>query len=175
MKPRPKSAIEFHSDRGPSLPAVNVKCHHFPGADDICRRWPDCPTETAEKAAEYAYEQACECFWKAIHETAEYYLGAGVKVWQQGRSGGWLVVETLPAVETWDAIKVAAWWRFAAAVAADIAYRCKPETVFEEIECNRWHIPGAEKYNFIDRKDGGTVCLADERQKQVRAVACGLV
>lgn len=32
-----------------------------------------------------------------------------IKVWSDGRSGGWLIVEGLPDVESWDAIMVARW------------------------------------------------------------------
>lgn len=35
-----------------------------------------------------------------------------VKVWQFGRSGGWLCVEGLPDVDEWDAIAVARWAKF---------------------------------------------------------------
>lgn len=39
-----------------------------------------------------------------------------VKVWSAGRQGGWLVVDGLPGVESWDAIELARWARFAKSV-----------------------------------------------------------
>lgn len=44
---------------------------------------------------------------------AEECFGPGVKVYSEGRSGGWAIVDGLPPFDSWDAVMVAKWTRFA--------------------------------------------------------------
>ena len=155
--------VETHSTGGiggPYLPAVNVKYYGRSHADAVAERF-KCSKEVAQRACNWAWEMACESFWDCVQDTAEWALGAGVKVWQAGRSGGWAVVEGLPELESWDAVQLAKWRRFEKACKADVEYRTSQEAVLEDIEANRWAEENAEAYNFIDKKDGETVCLAD--------------
>lgn len=66
----------------------------------------------------------------------EIFSNRHVEVYADGRSGGWAIVEGLPPIETWDAIMVARWSRFAKAarqVADDI-----PRSMAELIYFNVW-------------------------------------
>jgi hypothetical protein len=66
-----------------------------------------------------------------------------IQVWSAGRSGGWLVIEGLPDVDTWDAIMLSRWRRFAMIVDdvnADTEYR----TVWS-IYANVWEPIAAER------------------------------
>lgn len=78
---------------------------------------------------EQAVEQATEVFgsdalsrrWN--ERTKQYDTSTGVSL--VGRQGGWLVVKTLPAVESWDAVMLARWRSYAKTVdsiVADIPY-----------------------------------------------------
>lgn len=68
-----------------------------------------------------AEEIAREDGWERAQELAdENWPERTVKVWSSGRSGGWLIVEGLPDIETWDAIAVARWARFEAAIRATV-------------------------------------------------------
>lgn len=51
--------------------------------------------------------------WEMLGEQAQEIFGAHVKVWSEGRSGGWAVVDGLDDFDTWDAIMVSKWSRFA--------------------------------------------------------------
>ena len=56
-------------------------------------------------AAEQAFEMAGE-------DAAMIWPGYPVKVYAEGRQGGWLVVDGLPDVESWDATMLGRWRRF---------------------------------------------------------------
>ena len=164
-----KSDIQFHSDSYRAAhPALNVKCHSFPSGDDVTAHF-KCEPEDGERAAGFAWDHACEMFWEQIQELAEFHLGSGVEAYGEGRCSGWLVVHNLPDVETWDAVRVSAWGRFALDVKKDIAFRVSSEAVFEDIEANAWYKPHAEKFNFINRADGPPVCIADLKADAIAA------
>lgn len=165
-----KSQIKTHSDGfgRSSNPAINVKCRNFPSSANVSAKF-GCSKETAEKAIDFAYECACANFWEQVQEQADYHLGSGFKVYSEGRSSGWLTVHEMPDLESWDAIACAKWFRFEACIRADIAYRCELENVMAEIESNEWHKDGSEKYNFIDRADGSTACIADMKADAIKA------
>ena len=64
-----------------------------------------------------AEEIAREVGWEQAKEWAYEVWGSDqVKVWSDGRSGGWLIVEGLGDVEDWDAIELSRWCRFAGLV-----------------------------------------------------------
>ncbi len=141
-------------------PAINVKCYFFPTFNQVVEEF-NCSGDVAEKALEFAWESAVEGFWQDIKEVAEFYFtGRNVEVWQDGRSGGWLYVDGLPDIESWDAIQVSQWSRFVKSVKEDIKYRASWESVKEMIEANEWTKEGSEKYNFVDTPSG-VKCLAD--------------
>lgn len=73
---------------------------------------------------------------------------ANAKIYQAGRSGGWLLFDGLPDVETWDAIAVSAWGRivaFARSLVDGIPYQVASLLFINEWESaktdaiNAWH------------------------------------
>jgi hypothetical protein len=169
-----KTDIDIYYERGfrGGRPSVLVKCNRFaPGlrAENF-----NCSEETLDQAREYAYESTQQQFWEDAQDTADHYLGAGVKVYSAGRCGGHLIVDGLDPVETWNAIRVSTWGRFEAAILADIAFRSSDAQVEEDIRANRWNEDGAEAYNFYDKKDGSSVCIS-ELKTQARATVFGPV
>jgi hypothetical protein len=163
-----KEDIEFHSDRGPAHPAINVKVRSWVSPTRTAEHF-KCSEDVAEKALRFAFETAQESFWEDARELAAHYLGGGLKVYSEGRSNGWLVVHGLPPVESWDALRVSRWGNFSRAIARDIAYRTKEETMWESIDANQWAKDGAEAFNFVDGEDGKPVCIADLKQQAKEA------
>jgi hypothetical protein len=167
-----------------SGPAINVKFYgnfprhelaaYFKVADDA---------PELDKALEYAWDTECEQFWESAQDSLNFaMLGdaaagelkpSGTKdspytVYSAGRSGGWLVVEGLPDVESWDAVMLGKWARFEKLIRQDIEYRTGFEALRDDIEVNEWLKPGAEKYNFIDVA-GETKCIADLKAGAIAA------
>lgn len=117
-------------------------------------------------------ETTQENFWQDIGDTAREVLGDSAKVYSAGRSAGWLVVDGLDDVDSWSAPMCNRWGRFARLVREDILDRIRLDNALSDIEANRWHLPGAERYNFIDTKDGETRCIA-EMKADARAAGFG--
>lgn len=156
-----KSDVKFHSDgfRG-GHPAINVKVRNFVMASQIADKF-SCNEKIAEKAGEFAFNSAQVGFWEGIQENAEYIFGSGIEVYQEGRSGGWLVIRGLPDIEEWDAVMLGRWHKFECECREEIKFFTSEEYVFDAIEANRWAEEGAEEYNFIDKKDGTHACMVD--------------
>jgi len=162
-----KDDVETHSEGygRNALPAVNVKVRHWPQVYDVQAVWPDCDEHTAEQALTFAFEMARQDFWEmfADKETlAHYFPHHDVKIYSEGRQGGWLVVDGLPDIADWDAILVSAFGRFAVATRREVRYRSSWECVQEAIEANQWYKPLSSQYNFCDT-DKGMIVLADAR------------
>lgn len=120
-----KKDVEFHSDGcgRTARPAVNIKvrgdwrrvplplefgrCDGEPvrSAPEFTRDW----VEAHEAAFEAAWGQACENGVEQLIEDAKTLFGKHVKVYQEGRSGGWLVVEGLPRFDSWNAVMLGKW------------------------------------------------------------------
>lgn len=131
-----KSQIETHSDGfRPSHPAVNVKDRSPYILPKLMAHFRCCEA-TALSAHETAFRWHQESFWDSAQEQADHHLGAGFKIYSEGRQGGWLVVHGLPEVETWDAIRVSAWSRFAKAIRAEVDYQTGFEAIRDTIEAN---------------------------------------
>jgi hypothetical protein len=129
----------YHQGRRGS-PMLNVKADRFYHAAEAVReKYRDTfPEAMVERAIEWAYESHVESFWKRAQEDAEAIWGSGVRVFSAGRSGGWLVVERLPDVDTWDAIALGKWARFAKWRAGELSYLCGAEAALDTIEANGW-------------------------------------
>jgi hypothetical protein len=166
-----KKDIDFHGDRpySPRHPAINVKVYQRTLPDTVVMDKFGCDEKTAEKAIEFAYESAQERFWEDAIELAKEIFGKGAKVYSEGRSGGWLVVHGLTEVQDWDAIKVGKWGRFVHQIEDTMKGYLDPEGWLEEIESNRWAEMGAEKYNFIETRDGKMACVVDIVRIQTEA------
>jgi len=68
---------------------------------------------------------SCEDHFEQAEELAKETFGSHVKVYSEGRSGGWLVVYGLGDVEDWNADEVEQWTTFAdqvRAIADDVPY-----------------------------------------------------
>lgn len=165
-----KTDIETRYECGCEYPVINVKCYSFGG--DLTAEKLNCSEETFQKAMEYAWDSACEQFWEEIQDMVQSLFcdepKCGiVKVFQAGRSGGWLVVnEGLPPIEEWDAIMVSRWGYLTREVGRQIDYFRNEEIVKDSIISNRWNEDGAEQYNFMDTKARETKCLVDIKKEQ---------
>lgn len=167
--------LTYHRDMAEGSPMLDVKVRgQFGPPVSLIRERFKCSEAVAEQALAYAFESSAEMFWEDAQENAAHIFGPRAKVWSAGRSGGWLVVEGLPPVESWDAVQLGKWARFAKDVAADIEYRCTYDPVLEDIEANRWAEPGAKRYNFFGGPGGVTVCSADLYRVKEEAAAAYL-
>ena len=159
---------------GAMYPAVNVKAYRFPSVYEIEPSFPGACSVDLERALGYAFESACEGFWQDLQESLRedpdfYFPGYRLTISQDGRSGGWLVVQGLPDFESWDAIMLARWRRFERIIKQDIAWRCSSDSVIEDIHANHWHKPYSSRFNFFD-SPGGPVCIADARAELLAEV-----
>lgn len=130
-----KSDVEFHGGR----PAVNVKVPYLSGSewDALAREvaedeeiFPD-PFVVAFKTRSYdsyewLWEAACQDGWEQLQDIASEIWPYRVEVHSEGRCGGWAVINGLYDLESWDAIELARWAKFARcarAYADDVPYQ----------------------------------------------------
>lgn len=177
-----KSDVKTHSEMyRPAYPAVNVKYYGtFPRRElaeyfGVSENAPE-----MNRALEFAWESACEQFWESAQDVANFALlgqaeaerlagkPGPYEVYSEGRSGGWLVVHGLPDIESWDAVMLGRWAKFAKLIRQDVEHRTSFESIRDDIEANEWLKPHAEKYNFIER-DGKTECIADLKARAIEA------
>lgn len=126
------------------LPSANVKVYRdirdvfakYAKDEDVDPRftleWIE--ENVSDEALDSIFWSACESEWDyltswatsdedAIFPAARY---GRVSITQEGRSGGWAVVDGLPGVEEWDAILLARWRKFeriAREIADDVPYQ----------------------------------------------------
>lgn len=149
LKNYTKESIRFHRDGHGSnyLPAVNVKVHNFISNEQVMERF-GCCESTAEKVIQWVWDSQADNFWNyggsegegMAQDSATYHLGAGVKVWGEGRSGGWVVVKGLPEADEWDAEAVRSWAKFEHELEAEVRYLSSWEAAEELIAINEWAI-----------------------------------
>lgn len=127
--------VQMHADNFRSArPAVNVKVYK---SWDDRQTWeqfyreerdPEDADFTPEWVEEHVSEETLDrVFWQCCEWEFEYLEGWAtgsdcaddalfpddrVKLWQEGRSGGWVVVDGLPDIEEWDAVRLARWRKF---------------------------------------------------------------
>ena len=138
-----KSDVDFHSDgHRKSRPAVNVKVYksiksvdfsqfHADSDDGFTLDW--VRENVSDERLSDAFSWACEREWETLQQDAEDIFGPRVKVYSEGRSGGWAVVDGLPDFDSWDAVMVSKWARFARlarSVADDIPYQMVHDLCF---------------------------------------------
>jgi len=172
-----KSDIKTHADTlyGTRYPAVNVKVYNPEcKAQDVMDRF-GCAETEACAALQYAWEFACEGFWEywqdktgdienGLYGSSKehmFFPGEAVEVHAEGRSDGWLVVHGLPPVESWNTDMTNRWSLFVEAVKSDVDYRTNKDVMLEDIEANGWWKPHAARYNYFEKDDGTSVCIAD--------------
>lgn len=169
MRHYTKDSVEFHSEHyRPARPAVNVKVHNFVSPYKIAEHF-KCSEKQAEKAIEFAFESACQQFWEDSTEHAQSIFGNNVRVYSEGRSGGWLVVEGLKSFDEWDAIDLAKWRKFENECKSAVEYLTSFAWCVDMIDSNNWYQKGAERYNFIETKDSKTACISELKQKAIDA------
>ena len=128
-----RADVEFHSDWGPAHTAINIKVRGWirdvklPMSEgrfstDGGKTWTEgftAPAFTLSWIDKHLTDKQRDgWFWIACNDAVEGMiedakeLFPGVKFWQEGRSGGWLVGDfTRQDVEGWDAIQVSKWGR----------------------------------------------------------------
>lgn len=148
-----KDDIQFHYDHGRSHPAFNVKVYADTN-DAVAKQVaidhgydPDKFVEWLETTypgnytdwglPEWAWNSACEAESEYFRDWLPELLGQDVEAWHEGRSGGWIVVNGLPDVESWDAIMVSKWGkaeRIAKEIAQGIPYQALSLLVINEYD-----------------------------------------
>jgi len=153
-----KDDIQYHGIGygGEMVPAVNVKVN-LPWSEDgwvkamAAGECGDMPLSFLIKQVERddsweLFGFACESEWEYLQGWAEeIWEGYPVRVEAEGRSGGWAVVRGLPDAESWDAIMVGKWAKFAKvarAIADDI-----PTQMATLVAFNRWEWEKAQKWD----------------------------
>lgn len=161
-----KDDIEFHSDGfRAGRPAVNVKVYASTRSitlplvlglsrpadapegtpftehrtdDGFTHEWIDEKLEADFDLGDFIFQSACESGWEWLTDQAQEIFGAGVKVYSEGRSGGWAIVDGIDDdVDSWDAIAVSRWGRFvkaARAAADDVPYQMVTSLYMNEYE-----------------------------------------
>ena len=91
---------------------------------------------SAEDSFEMLREDASEVF--GISGSRNPYDGRweALELWQEGRSGGWLVVNGLPELDSWDAVALSKWRKFERYVLA--ARDAHPESVAALVVINAY-------------------------------------
>lgn len=134
-----KNDVETHSASyyAPYYPAVNVKVRNFP-TYKIQDHY-NLTDEQAEELCNIAFEAAQEFFWYDIAPMiADDKFDDNVKIYSAGRSSGWLIVDGLPPIESWDAVILAKWRSFENAIKAEVKFRTSAETLIDDIDANGW-------------------------------------
>lgn len=173
-----KNDVEFHSDGyGPHRPAVNVKVYgsirdvklpiNLGGVSEIGSKeitWQYTESEftvdwieenVSEETFQTIYDLTREDGWEYLQQIAEEVFGLGVRVYSEGRSGGWAVVDGLSDFDFWDAIDLAKWRSFerqAKATADDVPHQTLVSIYINEFE------PWFEEFSHR-RKDATLVAL----------------
>lgn len=128
---RTKEDVEFYGIHNgyKRVPAVNVKCHkswqkgydEFVATEEVApgftKEWIE--ANVSEDALQSAWIAACESAWEYLQEIATEIYGRGVRVYSEGRSGGWAYIDGISLdqystdpIESWDAIDLARWRSF---------------------------------------------------------------
>ncbi len=145
-----KADIQTHNSGGiggPQYPAVNIKVYaHWrkhplplsigssgPVGGPMTEHFTD-PRFThdwveenlSEREIDSWWQDACEHNYEHAKGNAEEMLGVrGLKIFQAGRSGGWLIVDGLPDIPQWNVVLMGKWRKFekfCKACAADVPY-----------------------------------------------------
>jgi hypothetical protein len=162
-----KEDVRFHSDYGrTSHPAVNVKVPWVQDYDALARKvaedngyigrevemfveFFDAYRDRADMdGSDWTWDAAIEQAWEQLQEDAREYVwhDRNVKVYSEGRSGGWAIVEGIPDFDSWDAIELGRWHRFeriARAYADDVPYSQLTLLCINDFEQHMRELPSA--------------------------------
>lgn len=173
---RTKEDIEFHRlGFGYSrTPAVNVKIYETwnkayqrwrcdnPDADpNFTEEWIE--ENISEDRMQGIWEHVVECGWDELQDKAEEIYGKHVKVYSEGRSGGWAYIEGINTdTETWDAIEFGMWrsfHKYARATANDIMWQ-----LIDSIYINDWEAAEAERIENAGVEADIAIAMAGRRE-----------
>lgn len=101
--------VSLPLDLGSSYPTGQPELieHHTTDAG-FTRKW----LEAHVSDLDWTFEAACQDGWEMLETEAAEIFGPNITLQQEGRSGGWCVVEGLADIEEWDAIALGKWRRF---------------------------------------------------------------
>jgi hypothetical protein len=112
---RDEVEISYHQGGTQGLPMVNVKVYgQLPDQDEesgMTLEWAE--AHLNESQIQGWWDLACDLGFQDAQDEAMQIFGEHVKCYQQGRSGGWFVVEGLGDVDEWDAVMLNKWTKFA--------------------------------------------------------------
>ncbi len=165
---RTYSRDDVQTHYGSDRPAVNVKVYGTleDGFSDLQKYGDEIPDGFTlewvrdnfdDRYLDDLFWTVCGWQWEQIESQAEEIFGKGVDLEQDGRSGGWAVVTSLPDLEDWDAVALARWRKFeriAKLYAADIPYQCVTGLLYNEWEAREAEQAEAER---AARQDIATV------------------
>ena len=141
-----KDDVEMHREGYgyTRTPAINVKFYGYIDPDKVADRL-GCSPERAETCLQYAGTTLADMFWDDAEDIARDIFGdKSLKVYSEGRSGGWLVVKGLPDIEYWDAIILGKWRSLEVRLQNEVKYIGKFDHVIDLIEANEWHVEPEE-------------------------------
>ena len=143
MRSYTKDDVEMHREGYgfTYTPAINVK-YYGRGIDpEKVAEHLGCSLPRAETCLQSAGETLAEMFWEYAEEAARDIFGdKSLKVYSEGRSGGWLVVKGLPDIEYWDAIMLGKWRSLEVRLQNEVKYLGEFDYVIDLIEANEWHV-----------------------------------
>ena len=126
-------------------PAINVKFYGHIDPELVADRL-GCSLPRAETCLQYAGETLAEMFWDDAEDIARDIFGdESLKVYSEGRSGGWLIVKGLPDIEYWDAIMLGKWRSLEVRLQNEVKYIGEFDHVIDLIEANEWHVEPEEE------------------------------
>jgi hypothetical protein len=129
---------------------ISVKVYNFGDSKTVIEKF-NCSEAQAMKALEYTFDISQREFWDYWTDSdnlKDYFptrLINGkpmVHVSQEGRSGGWMIVDGISEEDN-------DFQDFKKDVMEDIKWRCSEECILDAIEANCWWEESAEEYNFI--------------------------
>lgn len=99
-----------------------------------------------EEYQQNVWEHVCEYSWEDLQDFAREIYGKHVKVYSEGRSGGWAYIDGINTdVDSWDAIEFTQWKRFAK-YARETADDIMAQVV-SSMYINRWEDQKQEAYD----------------------------
>lgn len=165
--PGRKADVLIRHERGKYYPALNVKRYQSPewSASRINEHF-KCGEDRAEKVAAIVYECCVEDFWRdstAAALSSAFGEHHGLEVFSAGRMGGTLIVEGLPPVESWDAVTLGRWRKFASLIKSEIEYMETWDFGRDMIEANEWapaeDSPAGERQKIKDNRSAERCAL----------------
>lgn len=138
-----KRDVRWHAvGMGAQVPAVNVKVRAYPMMDDKYLDRDLDPEFTIDWVREHLTDDdfefwfwaACESSRDMLQDDAFEIFGPWAKIYSEGRSAGWIIVDKITDIDEWDAIELGKWRRFERSAHAYVGQ--VPNEMFQLIEIN---------------------------------------